>query len=261
MPHRLKIRAPGTDARLMSETALTPPDDTTPAAPESLVTDDGAPRLGSTPITPPAPMGGAGVSVFDDASAGPSIPVVSPVLSDPNSPMQPGPEYAAPAPTAPEAATPAPVVPAAAAPSIPAPSIREPVLPTVAPAAPATAPAAPAAPSPVLAEGAPSIPAPSLPTAAPTPPPAPEAETTTAPATDSGEHPMAHLMGDTGSAPNEASKRAAQLRAEKKAKAKKMKIYFAIGAVVVSAVAGPPLWSWFTNALDEVGTSTEQPAD
>ncbi len=256
MPHRLKIRAPDTDAGAMSETALTPPNDTTPTAAEGLVTDDGAPRLGSTPITPPAPMGGAGVSVFDDTSAAPTLPVVSPVLSDPSTPMQPGAEYSAPA------------DPAAAAPSIPTPTIPAPVLPTAAPVAPAAppAPAAPAAaaptaaPSPVFDAGTPSIPAPSLPTAAPTPPPAPATETAATTAGD-GEHPMAHMMGDTATKPSEASKRAAQLRAEKKAKAKKMKISFAIGAVVVSAVAGPPLWSWFTNALDEAGTSTEQPAD
>lgn len=258
MPHRLKIRAPDTDARLMSETALTPPDDTTPTAPESLVTGDGTPRLGSTPITPPAPMGGAGVSVFDDASAAPTLPVVSPVLRDPNTPMQPGAEYTAPAP--------APVDAAAAAPTIPTPTVPAPVLPAAAPVTPAAppTPAAPAAaPSPVFGEGAPSIPAPSLPTAAPTPPPAPPAtdESSAADPAGDAEHPMAHLMGDTATKPSEASKRAAQLRAEKKAKAKKMKISFAVGAVVVSAVAGPPLWSWFTNALDEVGTSTEQPAD
>ena len=116
---------------------------------------------------------------------------------------------------------------------------------------------------------APTIPAPSLPSL-PTAAPAAPAETTdsaddtdtaTAPATGDGEHPMAHLMVGK-SAPSEASQRAAQMRAAKKAKAKKIKIYTAVGTLVVSALVGPPLWSWFTNALAEAGgTTTEQPAD
>ena len=225
----------------MSETALTPPNDTTPAAPpETMIPDGDAPRLGSAPITPPAPMGGTGTSVSNDTPAAPTLPVVSPVLSDTAAPMQSGADLptptlsAAPAEAAPaEVAPAAPMAPTAeTAPSIPAPSL---------PSLPTTAPAAPAAPA-VVAETA-------------------DAETPATPTPGDGEHPMAHLMGGK-SAPSEASQRAAQLRAEKKAKAKKVKIYTAVGALAVSALAGPPLWSWFTNALDEAGsTSTEQPAD
>jgi hypothetical protein len=247
----------------MSETALTPPNDTTPTAPsENMILDGDAPRLGSTPLAAPAPMGGAGTPVFDDSPTAPALPVVSPVLSDPSAPMQTGAEFATPTITD----APAPTDPVGTA----SPTIPAPTLPTAAPAAPApAAPVAPeptvpaAAPSPVFDDAAPSIPAPSLPTPAPAAPAASSDDTDATSAPDSGdaEHPMAHLMGGSTSKTTEASLRAAQLRAEKKAKAKKMKIYFAIGAVIVAAVVGPPLWSWFTNALDEVGTSTEQPAD
>lgn len=238
MPHRLKKRAAGTDAGAMSETALTPPNDTTPATPpEPMIPDGDAPRLGSAPITPPSPMGGTGTSVFNDTPAAPTLPVVSPVLSDAGAPMQTGADLptlsAAPPPAAPAPAPAAPVAPTAeTAPSIPAPSL---------PSLPTAAPAAPAAPASVTETT--------------------DDETVAAPTPGDAEHPMAHLMGGK-SAPSEASQRAAQMRAAKKAKAKKVKIYTAIGTLVVSALVGPPLWSWFTNALAEAGgTTTEQPAD
>lgn len=71
------------------------------------------------------------------------------------------------------------------------------------------------------------------------------------------EHPMAHLM-PTKSMPTEASRRAAEQRAIRKAKGKKIKIGVAAGALVFSAVVGPPLGKWFVNALNEAGsTQTE----
>jgi hypothetical protein len=84
--------------------------------------------------------------------------------------------------------------------------------------------------------------------------------TTTAAPTQPGRHPMAHLMPEK-SAPNEASRRAAEARAAKKAKAKKVKLAVAAGFLVVAAVVGPPLFKWVGNALAEAGsTKTEQPA-
>jgi hypothetical protein len=75
------------------------------------------------------------------------------------------------------------------------------------------------------------------------------------------EHPMAHLMPQK-SKPTQASIRAAEQRAIKKAKAKKIKVGVAAGALVVAAVAGPPLWSWLTNAINEAGgITTDEPAD
>lgn len=223
MAHGLKIRAAGTDARAMSETALTPPDETPTAAPASMLLDDDAPRLGSTPLMAPTPMGGAGTSpAVNDEPAAPTLPVVSPVLDDPVAPMQTGTDVFA-------ADMPAPVIPTPAAPSIPAPEL--PTLPTAAPAVPTAAASQ-------LEDG-----------------------TDTPPTAAGAEHPMAHLMGSATKV-SEASKRAAELRAAKKAKAKKVKVGFAVGALVFSAVVGPPLWSWFTNALNETGTtSSEEPTD
>ena len=72
-----------------------------------------------------------------------------------------------------------------------------------------------------------------------------------------GEHPMAHLM-PARSKPTEASIKAAELRAAKKSKAKKVKILVAIGALVVTALVGPPAVSWLTGAINEAGdTSTD----
>lgn len=74
-------------------------------------------------------------------------------------------------------------------------------------------------------------------------------------------HPMAHLMPGK-SAPSEASRRAAEIRAAQKAKGKKIKIGIAVGSLVFTALVGPPLFSWLSDALDEAGnTSTEQIAD
>lgn len=74
------------------------------------------------------------------------------------------------------------------------------------------------------------------------------------------EHPMAHLMPQK-TAPSEASQRAADIRAAKKAKAKKIKIGVAIGSLVFLAVVGPPLGRWLADAVNEAGnTSTEEPA-
>jgi hypothetical protein len=231
MPRQLKIRAAGTDAGAMSETALTPPNEMTPpAAPENTFLDGDAPRLGSTPLTAPAPMGGGATPAATGSVAAPSLPVGSPVLSGPSSPMHTSADLAT---AAAPATPPAPVAEAApATPSIPAPSL---------PSLPTAAPAVPAAPAQVTD--------------------AADTDTAQAPSQGDAEHPMAHLMGGTSRA-SEASQRAAELRAAKKAKAKKVKIFVAIGALVVSAVVGPPLWSWFTNALNEAGTtSTEEPAN
>jgi hypothetical protein len=70
------------------------------------------------------------------------------------------------------------------------------------------------------------------------------------------EHPMAHLMPQK-SMPSEASRRAAEIRAVKKAKAKKIKIAVAVGALAFTAIVGPPLVKWLTNAINEAGSTSQ----
>lgn len=220
MPHRLKIRTAGTDARGMSETALTPTDETPTIAPASMLLDSDAPRLGSVPLTVPTPIGGglpSATDVVHDATPVlvPSAPGTPPVLGTPAVQAENGGDVFGT--------------------DLPAPSIPAPALPTL----PAAGPVIPSSAA-QLDEGADAEPA---------------------AVTTGSEHPMAHLMGGATKV-SAASQRAAEIRAAKKAKAKKMKIGFVIGALVFAAVVGPPVWSWFTNALDESGTtSTEEPAD
>jgi hypothetical protein len=96
---------------------------------------------------------------------------------------------------------------------------------------------------------------PSLPTAAPKAP---------APAADgeaSGEprHPMAHLMPDQGPK-SDSQVWAAQVRAAKKAKARRIKIIAGVIFLAISAVVGPPLVKWLVDAINESGTSPKTPA-
>jgi hypothetical protein len=73
-------------------------------------------------------------------------------------------------------------------------------------------------------------------------------------------HPMAHMM-PSKSKPSAAAARAAEIRAARKAKTRKIQIGVAIGALVVAALAGPPLVSWLTNAINEAGgIENEEPA-
>lgn len=211
MPGRLKIRAAGTDARAMSDTAVTTTGETAPPAnPDGMLLDGEAPRLGSAPIVAPAPIDGIGAPSTSSSEAPPAPPVASPVLTSPEVPMQPtGERQAVNAPTTP---------------------IEDlPTLPTAAPAVPLTT----------------------------------EDDQVEAETDDDGEpaHPMAHLMPPK-SKPSEAAARAAEARAVKKAKAKKIKIAVAAGALLVAALAGPPLVSWLTNAINESGgLNTEEPAE
>jgi hypothetical protein len=104
--------------------------------------------------------------------------------------------------------------------------------------------------SPVLTDGA----APALPTL-----PAPAAEAlpiadASAPAPTAPRHPMAHLMPEKLQ-PSESSIRAAEIRAAKKAKARKIKIGVAIGAVAFTAVVGPPVARWTIDAINEAGST------
>jgi len=72
---------------------------------------------------------------------------------------------------------------------------------------------------------------------------------------------MAHLMPEK-SKPSEASLRAAEARAVKKKKAKKIKIIVGGCALVVTAVLGPPLVKWTVNAVNEAGSvSKDEPAE
>lgn len=199
MARRLKIRAAGTDGWAMSDTAVTTNQTAPSANPDGMLLDGEAPRLGSTPIMPPAPMGGVGTPVTPE-----------PVTTSTEVPVTPD---------APRFATDAPAIPAA----------EMPTLPTAAPATPTTTESDDGDKSPDL-----------------------DAES---------QHPMAHLMPPK-SKPTEASIRAAEQRAIKRAKAKKIKIGVAVGALVIAALAGPPLVSWLTNAINESGSlNTEEPVD
>ena len=96
---------------------------------------------------------------------------------------------------------------------------------------------------------------PSLPTSAPKAPSAPSD------GDDAAEprHPMAHLMPDQGPK-SDSQVWAAQLRAAKKAKARRIKIVGAVVFLAVAAVVGPPLGQWLVNAINESGKLTEPPA-
>ena len=76
------------------------------------------------------------------------------------------------------------------------------------------------------------------------------------------EHPMAHLM-PSKQMPTEASRRAAEQRAIRKAKSKKVKIGVVAGMLVASAIVGPPLGKWLVDAVNEAGNTTtvDEPAE
>jgi hypothetical protein len=144
--------------------------------------------------------------------------------------------------------------------------VPQPVLAEAAPVLPAAAPTLPAAPPPPVAEApvlpvvspvltsdeVPTLPSPS-PAAVPT-----EPEDT--PETDESGHPMAHLMPGRSRA-NEASIRAAEIRAAQKAKSKKIKTGIAVGSLVFAAVVGPPAFKWTANAINEAGNTSTEDAD
>lgn len=67
-------------------------------------------------------------------------------------------------------------------------------------------------------------------------------------------HPMAHLMPGKVQ-PSESSIRAAQLRAEKKAKARKKSILALVVLLAIGAVVGPPLARWLVAAINEAGST------
>jgi hypothetical protein len=181
MPCPFKIKGPRTDAVSVSDTVV---NETTNA----LLLDGEAPRLGtsSAPMLPNVPPPAA----FSNVDSGPTLQVVSQVLTDGSAPSLP---------------------------TLPVPS------PTA--AIPATTESAADA-----AEGEP-------------------------------RHPMAHLMPEKMK-PSEASLRAAEARAVKKKKAKKIKIIVGVCALAVTAVVGPPLAKWTINAINEAGSTQEdEPAE
>jgi hypothetical protein len=185
----LKVRSTDTDARSMSDTAVTTTDQTaSPPDHRGMLLDGEAPRLGTVPIVPPTPFGDMTGPASDLAS-----PIAEPTMS--------------------------------------------PILSTVALEDMPTLPTAPVA-TPMTVDVDNDAPA------------------------DTGDpqHPMAHLM-PARSMPNEASIRAAEKRAIKKAKAKKIKIAVIAGALAFTALVGPPLVSWLTNAINETGTTQDDSAD
>ena len=73
-------------------------------------------------------------------------------------------------------------------------------------------------------------------------------------------HPMAHLMPEKMK-PTEASLRAAEQRAAKKKKARKIKIIVTVAVLAVIAIVGPPLGRWLVDAINEAGsTESDDPA-
>ncbi len=72
--------------------------------------------------------------------------------------------------------------------------------------------------------------------------------------TSEPRHPLAHLMPEK-SKPTEASIRAAQLRAAKKAKARRTKIIVIVVMLAIAAVVGPPAFRWLADAVNEAGST------
>lgn len=124
---------------------------------------------------------------------------------------------------------------------------------------------APAPPATILLTETPTLPLVSPVLTSPTSPLLPGATTVADQGDADGiepEHPMAHLM-PAKSMPSEAGRRAAEIRAARKAKSKKIKIGMIAGIMVFTAVLGPPLGKWLVDAINESGnTSTvEEPAE
>jgi hypothetical protein len=72
-------------------------------------------------------------------------------------------------------------------------------------------------------------------------------------------HPMANLMPEHGQK-SDSQVWAAQVRAAKKAKARKIKILAAIVFLAVAALIGPPLGKWLVDAINESGKLSKAPA-
>lgn len=137
-----------------------------------------------------------------------------------------------------------------------------PVLPPAGTVLPAAAPVAAAPPLEMPSLPTPSLPTPSLPDPALAELPVMHEDTAATETAEPAEprHPMAHLM-PAKSQPSQSSVWAAELRAQKKAKARRTKIIASIVFVVVCAVVGPPLGTWLVNAINETGTTkTDEPA-
>jgi hypothetical protein len=73
------------------------------------------------------------------------------------------------------------------------------------------------------------------------------------------DHPMAHLMGTTAPA-TEASKRAAEIRAEMKKRSKRVKLAVITGFVAATAAAVVFVGPWLVDAVNEAGDTTDEPA-
>lgn len=122
--------------------------------------------------------------------------------------------------------------------------------------------------APLLQSSAPTLPTPTL--GSPVLPGSvqPSIPTTATPTGESDEpaveaeaprHPMAHLMPEK-TQPSESSLRAAQLRAEKKSKARKKKLIGLVIFLAVAALVGPPLGRWLVDAINDAGkVQTDEP--
>lgn len=72
------------------------------------------------------------------------------------------------------------------------------------------------------------------------------------------QHPMAHLMPER-TKPTEAQIRAAELRAANKKKSRRAKVLVVVSAVGLGFFAGPPLAAWVVDAVNESGSTTDEP--
>jgi hypothetical protein len=127
----------------------------------------------------------------------------------------------------------APTEPDDAAAALPQPTLPAPALPQVSPAAPPAGSPAAGADADAVAEGS---------------------------AATEPRHPMAHLM-PAKSQQSESAAWAAELRAKKKAKARRTKIIASVVFLAVCGVVGPPLGRWLVNAINESGsTKPDEPA-
>jgi len=211
------------------------------------------PMLPPPRSTGPAPLAAPPVAPARPPLTAPALPALAPRLASPR---------AAAAPAAPGTAEPTVVE------SPPGPPV-ETILPSLPPAgAVRAAPPAPAAAPPEAAPIVALTALDDLPTLPTLPTPAPATApglAQSAPATDGGDsaaegpqHPMAHLLA--AKPQTAASKRAADLRAARKKRSKRIKLTCAAVFLAVGAIAGPPLGKWLVDAINESG-SVEQPED
>lgn len=226
MPTGLKAYAVDTDVANMSESALNEP-----RIAEGYHFDFEMPRLASEPTVTPQPTvppefdPTQAPAVTHDAATAPRLPGTGPATPPPPSP------------------------PVGTLPPLPDSVVADPAMPTSTPTPPPP-PAAVPGPTTVDTGDAAAAQVPGVGALAEQVAAEAEAEQSNA----APHHPMAHLMPQKPEQ-TEASRKAAELRAAKKKKSKRIKIAMAAGVVAVGAIAGPPLASWLVDAINEAGST------